>query len=460
VGGFFLFTIFYISQLIEGSIFKTTVELGAVRRELMSAGSPMELFALSMGLAALLGGSFVWLSMDGKKSNLSLRMTLLQLGLLFSVNCLIFTIYVIQYSSLSENFSVEVLNALQGASSTLNLFTVVQISILLLIFPAPAFASRKKLLLSFIVVLSIPIIVMFANSEAFVVTYWFASGWVISQGLMIGLISLIPLRWYILYRDSDEEILRNQAIAAALMLLALYGGNMTKWPIVLYLGGADLMFQGITGISVDRSLFLLIVTHAGHLVCIVGLFTIIWKEVMAEFGKRDKAMTAIIFAYFIYGLVNLMVIKVSENGSEFRQVWDFFALIGMFGLIRPILIIYIALRFNLFDMSNPQIRGRIRIIALLLATVWTSSLFEIIQAFLPMPQLISAAMIGVMLAFVIGWEDTIFETLSSGSEEVSLYLVDDIFVEEDLFRLTMSTVCIVVITIIIGLALGGGGFVI
>jgi len=190
------------------------------------------------------------------------------------------------------------------------------------------------------------------------------------------------------------------------------------------------------------------------------LFTIIWKEIMAESGKRDKAMTAIIFVYLIYGLINLIVIKVAENGSEFRQVWDFFALIGMFGLIRPILIIYIALRFNLFDMTNPKIRGRIRIIALLLATVWTSSLFEIVQAFLPMPQLISAAMIGVMLAFVIGWEDTIFEKLSSGSEEVRLCLVDDLFVEEDLFRVTMSTVCLVVITTIIGLALGGGGIVI
>jgi len=314
------------------------------------------------------------------------------------------------------------------------------------------------LILSFIVVLSIPIIVLFVNS--FIGTYWFAGGWVISQGLLIGLVSLVPLRWYIVHRDSDEEKLRNQAIAAALMLLALYGGNMTKWPIVFYLGGMDLMFQGITGISVDNSLFILLVTHSGHLVCIVGLFTIIWKEIMAESGKRDKAMTAIIFVYFIYGLVNLVVIKVAENGSDFRQVWDFFALIGMFGLIRPILIIYIALRFNLFDMSNPKIRGRIRIIALLLATVWTSSLFEIVQAFLPMPQLISAAMIGVMLAFVIGWEDTIFETLSSGSEEVRLCLVDDLFVEEDLFRLTMSTVCIVVITAIIGLALGGGGIVI
>jgi len=424
----------------------------------MTAGSPLELFALSMGLAALLGGSFIWLSMTGKKSNLSLRLTLLQLGLLFAVNCVIFTIYAIQASSLSANFSVELLNALQGASSTLNLFTVVQISVILLIFPAPVFVTRKNLILSFIVVLSIPIIVLFVHS--FIGTYWFAGGWVISQGLLIGLVSLVPLRWYIVHRDSDEEKLRNQAIAAALMLLALYGGNMTKWPIVFYLGGMDLMFQGITGISVDNSLFILLVTHSGHLVCIVGLFTIIWKEIMAESGKRDKAMTAIIFVYLIYGLVNLVVIKVAENGSDFRQVWDFFALIGMFGLIRPILIIYIALRFNLFDMSNPKIRGRIRIIALLLATVWTSSLFEIVQAFLPMPQLISAAMIGVMLAFVIGWEDTIFETLSSGSEEVRLCLVDDLFVEEDLFRLTMSTVCIVVITAIIGLALGGGGIVI
>ena len=129
-------------------------------------------------------------------------------------------------------------------------------------------------------------------------------------------------------------------------------------------------------------------------------------------------------------------------------------------LIRTILIIFIALRFNLFDLSNLKSRGRIRIIALLIATVWTSSLFEIVQAFLPMPQLISAAMIGVMLAFVIGWEDTIFENLSSGSDEVKLYLAEDLFVEEDLFRLTMSTICIVVITTLIGLALGGGGILI
>tara|TARA_B100000767_G_scaffold2777_1_gene2687 strand:- start:728 stop:2002 length:1275 start_codon:yes stop_codon:yes gene_type:complete len=421
----------------------------------MSAGSPAELFVLSMGLAALLGGSFIWLSLKGKESSLSLRITLLQLGLLFSVNCLIFTLYVIQSSSLSDKFSVELLNALEGASSTLNLFTVVQISVILLIFPAPIFITRKKLALSFVVLLSIPIIVMLFNS--FVSVYWFASGWVMTQGILIGLVALVPLRWYLLYRDSDDVKLRNQAIAAALMLLALYGGNMTKWPIILNLGGTDLMFQGITGLAIDKSLMILMITHAGQLVCIVGLFAIIWKEIMAESEKRDKAMTTIIFAYLIYGLVNLVVIKISPNGTQFRQVWDFFALVGMFGLIRPILIIYIALRFNLFDMSNPKTRGRIRIIALLIATVWTSSLFEIVQAFLPMPQLISAAMIGVMLAFVIGWEDTIFENLSSGSDEVKLYLADDLFVEEDLFRLTMSTICIVVITTLIGLALGGGG---
>ena len=416
----------------------------------------MELFALSMGLAALLGGSFIWLSLHGKKSSLSLRMTLLQLGLLFTVNCLIFAIYVIQYSSLSSSFSEEVLNSLRGASSTLNLFTVVQISVILLIFPAPMFVSRRKLLISMAIVLSIPIITLLIIS--FTSEHWFATGWIISQSLLIGIVALVPLRWYLLHRDSDEEILRNQAIAAALMLLALYGGHMTRWPIIFNMGGMDLIFQGITGIVVDKSLILLVITHAANLICIIGLFAIIGKEIMVQSEKRDKALTAIVFAYFIYGLVNLMVLKIADNESDFRQVWDFFALVGMFGLIRPILIIYIALRFNLFDMTNPKIRGRIRIIALLLATVWTSSLFEIAQAFLPMPQLISAAMIGVMLAFVIGWEDTIFESLSSGSEDIKLALVEDLFVEEDLFRLAMSTVCIATFAIIIGITLGGGGF--
>ena len=215
----------------------------------MSAGSPAELFVLSMGLAALLGGSFMWLSLKGKESKLSLRITLLQLGLLFSVNCLIFTLYVIQSSSLSDKFSVELLNALEGASSTLNLFTVVQISVILLIFPAPIFISRKKLALSFVVLLSIPIIVMLFNS--FVADNWFTSGWVMTQGILIGLVALVPLRWYLLHRDSDDVKLRNQAIAAALMLLALYGGNMTKWPIILNLGGTDLMFQVITVLRID-----------------------------------------------------------------------------------------------------------------------------------------------------------------------------------------------------------------
>lgn len=425
--------------------------------DLMEGSSPLELFGLSMGLAAMLGGSFIWLALHGKKSSLSLRMALLQLGLLFAINCLIFAIYVIHYSSLSSSFSEELLDALRGASSTLNLFTVVQISVLLLIFPAPLFVTRRKLFLSMLIVLSVPIIGVLISS--FFVDHWFASGWLVSQGLLIGIVSLVPLRWYLLHRDSDEEILRNQAIAAALMLLALYGGHMTRWPIIFYMGGMDLISQGIAGIVVEKSLFFLIITHAGNLICIIGLFAIIGKEIMAQSEKRDKALTAIVFAYFIYGLINLMILKVSDNGSDFRQVWDFFALVGMFGLIRPILIIYIALRFNLFDMSNPKLRGRIRIIALLLATVWTSSLFEIVQAFLPVPQLISAAMIGVMLAFVIGWEDTIFESLSSGSEEIKLVLVEDLFIEEDLFRLAMSTVCIAIFAAMIGMALGGGGFI-
>ena len=114
------------------------------------------------------------------------------------------------------------------------------------------------------------------------------------------------------------------------------------------------------------------------------------------------------------GFLNMLVQLILEDG-EFQELWDYFVIEGSFGLLRPLIVIMIALRFNLFELSNEHIRERVRILALLIITVWASGLFEIVQAFVPMPQLLSAALIGVALAFAIGWEDRVFEGLMDDS---------------------------------------------
>ena len=51
---------------------------------------------LSLGLSFLMGSALVWLGIVQTKSNLHSRMTLVQLGMLFLVNALVFILYIVQ----------------------------------------------------------------------------------------------------------------------------------------------------------------------------------------------------------------------------------------------------------------------------------------------------------------------------------------------------------------------------
>jgi len=72
-----------------------------------------------------------------------------------------------------------------------------------------------------------------------------------------------------------------------------------------------------------------------------------------------------------------------------------------------------------------------------------------------MTQLLSAALIGVFLAFAIGWEDRIFENLADRSDEKVLPVEEDNFEDDDPYRLMMMTVAIVVLSIGLGILTGG-----
>jgi hypothetical protein len=151
----------------------------------------------------------------------------------------------------------------------------------------------------------------------------------------------------------------------------------------------------------------------------------------------------------------VMVVKFIDINTDFRILWHQFAAAGTFGLIRPVLFVYLAIKFNLVDLSKKSIRNKVRLIAVLLATVWASSLFEIIQAFLPVPQILSAAIIGVILSFGIGWEQKIFDGIATISEDDYLSSPKEIFEEPDLFRVVMVTVVFTLLLAMYGLIQGG-----
>jgi len=418
-------------------------------------GSVVELHILSLGLSALMGFTFIWLSLRDEKTSSSLRVALMQMGLLFMVNALIFIVYLMIQKPTSFGLPAGDNAYLIAISASLNLLTLAQIGILFTIFPLPLMNSREnaiKLGFGLIVFMSLILILTTAT-----VRDW--SGTIFSYHLgfvtFIAMGTIVLIRWYLLYRDDDEKINRNIASAACLTFFAFVGTGAILWPFSIFLVYRDFSNSSYVAFAGMSELFFLYLLAAGGALIACALLVIVVKEALAEKEKRDMTVMVISSIFFVVGLINLIIYILVPEDGEFKELWEYFVITGSFGLIRPLLLIIVALRFNLFDLTDSTIRGRTRIIALLIITVWASGFFEIFQAFIPMPQLLSAALIGVFLAFAIGWEDRIFENLAESADEKLLPAEDGFFTDDDPYRLMMLTIALTVLVTGLGVMAGG-----
>jgi hypothetical protein len=98
---------------------------------------------------------------------------------------------------------------------------------------------------------------------------------------------------------------------------------------------------------------------------------------------------------------------------------------------------YILLRFGLFDASE-DMKPKAKMMVIILIVIATSALLELVQAIIPMNQMLSAALLGVIVALGIGWEERSFDNLvmapSNMSDGVEDKWYPDIEIKESLFR--------------------------
>ena len=256
---------------------------------------------------------------------------------------------------------------------------------------------------------------------------------------------VLLVRTYLNYRSDVDNTLRNASIAAGLIFFAFMGAGTLRWPFLFFpisspYGGVN--FWGTQWPTLSYTFIS------------VAMMVILWKEITIKREYRDKTLQILAMVYLLIGFLNMVVQLVLEDG-EFQELWDYFVNQGSYGLLRPLIVILLALRFNLFELLDDHIRGRVRILALLIITVWASGFFEIVQAFVPLPQLLSAALIGVALAFAIGWEDRVFEGLMEDSASRRVPKVE-VFEDGDLYKLVMMTVAGVLFSVCLAFVGAGG----
>ena len=83
-----------------------------------------------------------------------------------------------------------------------------------------------------------------------------------------------------------------------------------------------------------------------------------------------------------------------------------------FTIIRPLIAMYILLRFNLIEI-NEETKPQAKTMSIVLIVVATSAILELVQSIIPINQMISAALLGILIALGLGWEEKSFQSLVS-----------------------------------------------
>ena len=278
-------------------------------------------------------------------------------------------------------------------------------------------------------------------------------------------------------RDNDER-LRKISVVVGLLLIGIHGETMSYW-LSQVLSINDLFFQRQSiqsGLSISGAAWggintRLTLGSTAMLVLFAGEAWRSFKIGLSPFG----VLTFIIFIIgFVAGLADVAVLDVVRSCYETQcesfpaaySIWYDFTSEALVYLYTPILFMYILLHYDIVDTKRTENRWLIRIIVILMLLIVSSTILELIQSFLPIPDMISSAALAIVVGIFIGWEERIVNSLIEGSSSIRDIVPDFVRPEVDdraasprLFNLVFGGVAVFILIVSLlftGLGVLGG----
>lgn len=303
-----------------------------------------------------------------------------------------------------------------------NFFFVFLSALLALVFPIN-FVNKERTIRIFG-------IIIFASVLISAVTFAFIP----DIPLIEGLINDPPAAaiWGLIYlysvfnENKDAAHWKNTADICALLMIAILGSYFFHWLGILLISDYFLS-SGLSGTEMNISFYVPQISMAfslfGFAILLVGESYRSWKD-------EPRLISYIVGVYFVIGalshavlslasddLVNLQSVDMQEN--IIIQTWQSFTSLFHFYIGRPLLFMILLFRFNLVDTGTAEQSNLSRITIMLVVVTAATGIMEMLQEMMPIPQVFSAIILGMALAFAIGWEERIFDWLVKEDIEVT-----------------------------------------
>lgn len=251
--------------------------------------------------------------------------------------------------------------------------------------------------------------------------------------LIPGYIVLVALyiRFTMAEVKEEKQQYRKISIAAGLILIAIHGETMTYWLTQVLSIFDDFQqrffidfnwepnFAAWFGANVWFTL-----GPAAILILAAGET---WRSVKVGTSPFSILVFIILLVGMIAGIAHYMVLDVvrscyegtCQDFPEAFNIWYEFTSNSLLFLYTPIIFMYILLNFNIIETKSGENRWLTRIIVIMMLLIMSSVVLELVQSFLPIPEMVSAAILAILVAIFIGWEEKIVNRLIESAEPVT-----------------------------------------
>lgn len=261
-------------------------------------------------------------------------------------------------------------------------------------------------------------------------------------GVFVFVVVLVWGTVYIKFRLMPEEksnpSTQNIALVAGLFTTLVLGHVWMWWPGFIL---QSEYFYFLDPFGVFSSTVANYIWVAGYAVGIAAGLTILIVEIHQAIKGNMNTLLYIISPYFVLGIVGFLIYSqggafgfgVRSGSGGVVQLWATFTTSMHFTIIRPLIAMYILLRFSLIEI-NDETKPLAKTMSIVLIVVATSAILELVQSIIPINQMISAALLGIIIALGLGWEEKSFQSLVANPGKLRENVDNRWFPELDLPR--------------------------
>ena len=315
-----------------------------------------------------------------------------------------------------------------------------------LVFPIPLLRDKSKLKIGSIIVISY-VIIQTMSAVIFGLDNPLAS---VGESYIIpGFIWTVTYVKFRFMKDlQNDEQVQQVADLCILLIMLVVGHLFFRW-VGMYTGAHYFYFMDLYTSNNFLADYLWYMGLASAAIFGVILF---FGEIYAATQGRVRFASYFVFVYMTIGMVTHVILSGTGSSnwgggtgggagySLLQETWSVITASLHFTMMRPILGMFILFRYGIIRISeeNQQIG---RTMAIVLIVVATSALLEIIQSLMPITEMLSAGILGIAIAFGIGWEERSFEKLIANPKRFPLRTkgtyVPELEVKKD-FSITMN----------------------